>query len=143
MDRLIEFNLTYQTSFENNSFLELQKYCTDLTSKEPDKIFKSLNFSSTSKKLLISLIRSDNFQMNEVKVWEDVLKWGLVQNPELLPDPENFSKGDFNTLKNSLQHCIPFIRFYELTDLIINKKFILNYNIIDLRTDKKFILTVK
>ncbi|POG77268.1 BTB/POZ protein [Rhizophagus irregularis DAOM 181602=DAOM 197198] len=70
------FNLIYQTSFENDSFLELQKFCTDLTSKEPDKIFKSPNFSSISENLLVSLIQSDNLQMSEIQVWEHVLKWG-------------------------------------------------------------------
>ncbi|EXX54588.1 hypothetical protein RirG_233070 [Rhizophagus irregularis DAOM 197198w] len=35
------FSLVYQTSFENDSFLELQKFCTDLMSKNPDKIFNS------------------------------------------------------------------------------------------------------
>src|ERR1051325_2267094 len=33
------FSLIYQTSFEHDSFVELQKHCTDLISKEPDKIF--------------------------------------------------------------------------------------------------------
>ena len=64
------FNFIHQTSFENN-FLELQKYCTDLISKEPDKIFKSLNFSSISEKILISLIQSDNLQMSEIQVWKN------------------------------------------------------------------------
>src|ERR1044072_3490742 len=50
------FDLIYQTSFENDSFLELQKYCTDLISKGPDKIFNSFNFSSIPEKLLVSLI---------------------------------------------------------------------------------------
>jgi hypothetical protein len=44
-----------------------------------------------------------------------VIKWGLAQNPELSSDPENYAKEDFNALKNTLQHCIPFIRFYNLT----------------------------
>ncbi|CAB4441502.1 unnamed protein product [Rhizophagus irregularis] len=30
-------------------------------------------------------------------------------------DPTNFSKEDFNALKNSLQYCVPHIRFYNLT----------------------------
>src|SRR5215204_453048 len=38
------FDLIYKTSFENDSFLELQKYCIELISKEPDKIFKLPNF---------------------------------------------------------------------------------------------------
>src|SRR5919206_1518314 len=84
------FELIYQTSFENDSFLELQKYCTDLRSKGPDKIFNSLNFSSIPEKLLVSLIQNDNLQMNEIQVWEYVLKWGLAQNPKLPSDPTSF-----------------------------------------------------
>ena len=109
------FNLICQTSYENDSFMELQKYCNDLISKEPDKIFKSLNFSSISEKLLVSLIQSDNLQMSEIQIWECVIKWGLAQNPELPSDPTNFSKEDFKALKNTLQQCIPFIRFYNLS----------------------------
>ena len=109
------FGLIYQTSFKKNVFMELQKYCNDLISKEPDKIFKSLNYSSTSENLLVSLIQNDNLQISELQVWEHVLKWGLAKNPELPSDPTNFSKEEFNTLKNSLQQCIPFIKFYNLT----------------------------
>ncbi|GES96365.1 carbohydrate-binding module family 13 protein [Rhizophagus clarus] len=109
------FNFIYQASFENNSFLELQKYCTNIISKEPDKIFKSSDFSSISEKILISLIQNDDLQMNEIQVWENVLKWGHAQNPELPSDPASLSKDDFNVLRSTLQHCIPFIRFYNLT----------------------------
>src|SRR4051812_37893771 len=89
------FNLIYQTSFENDSFLTLRQYCTDLMSKESDKIFKSLNFSSIPEKRLISLIQSNNLKMSEIQVWEHVLKWGLAQNPELPSDPTDLSKDDF------------------------------------------------
>ena len=53
--------------------------------------------------------------MSEVQVWEHVLKWGFAQNPELSSDPFDYSKDDFNVLKNTLQQCIPFIRCYNLT----------------------------
>jgi hypothetical protein len=109
------FNMIYQTSFENDSFSELQKYCIDLMSKEPIKIFNSLNFSSISEKILISIIQNDNLQMSEIQVWEHVLKWGHAQNPELPSDITDFSKDDFNTLKNILQQFIPFIKFHDLT----------------------------
>src|SRR6266498_220439 len=109
------FDLIYQTSFENDSFLELQKYCTDLITKGPDKIFKSPNFSSIPEKLLVSIIQNDSLQVSEIQIWEHVLKWGISQNPELPSDLTNYSKDDFKTLKNTLQQCIPFIRFYNLT----------------------------
>jgi hypothetical protein len=50
-------DLIYQTSFKNDSFLCLQKYCNDLISKEPDKIFASQNFKSIPEKLLVSVIQ--------------------------------------------------------------------------------------
>ncbi|RGB42399.1 hypothetical protein C1646_788499, partial [Rhizophagus diaphanus] len=109
------FNLIYQTSFENDSFSELQKYCIDLMTKEPVKIFNSLKLSSIPEKLLITIIQNDNLQMSEIQVWEHVLKWGHAQNPELPSDITNYSKDDFGALKSTLQHFIPFIKFYNLT----------------------------
>ena len=45
------FNLMNQTSFEHNSFLGLQKFCTDLMFKQPNKIFMSLDFVSIPENL--------------------------------------------------------------------------------------------
>ncbi|PKK76402.1 hypothetical protein RhiirC2_734378 [Rhizophagus irregularis] len=53
--------------------------------------------------------------MNEVQIWERVIKWGLAKNPELPSDFTNYSKNDIKILKNTLQQCIPFIRFYNLS----------------------------
>jgi hypothetical protein len=116
------FELIYQTSFENDSFPELRKYCTYLISKEPNKIFNSPNFSTIPERLLIKLIQKDDLQMKEIQVWEHIIKWGLAQNPELPSDPTSYSKDDFNTLKNTLHHCIPFIRFRNLTSREFLKK---------------------
>ncbi|GBC27056.2 carbohydrate-binding module family 13 protein [Rhizophagus irregularis DAOM 181602=DAOM 197198] len=53
--------------------------------------------------------------MTEVQVWEHVLKWGFAQNPGLSSDPSYYSNDDFNALKNTLQQCIPFMKFFDLT----------------------------
>ncbi|GET01368.1 carbohydrate-binding module family 13 protein [Rhizophagus clarus] len=109
------FNIVYQTSFENNSFLDLQNFCTNLIARQPDKLFKSLKSHSIPEKLLISLIKNDNLQMKEIQVWEHVINWGLDQNPTLPSNLSDFSKDDFNVLKNTLQKCIPHVRFQNLT----------------------------
>ncbi|GBC27249.2 BTB/POZ protein [Rhizophagus irregularis DAOM 181602=DAOM 197198] len=109
------FNFVYKTSFENNSFSELQNYCTGLITEEPDKIFKSPDFTSIPENLLISIVQNDNLKTSEVHIWENVLKWGFAQNPELPSEIANFSNDDLNTLKNTLKQCIPFIRLYDLT----------------------------
>ncbi|GBC12364.2 BTB/POZ protein [Rhizophagus irregularis DAOM 181602=DAOM 197198] len=102
-------------SFENNSFLKLQNFCTEIISKEPEKIFNSIDFVSISEKCLISLIKHNNIQMDDIKVWDHVLKWGIAQSSELSSDLSSYTKDDFNTLKDILKQCIPFIKFYDLT----------------------------
>ncbi|GBB92838.1 hypothetical protein RclHR1_20630004 [Rhizophagus clarus] len=102
-------------SFENDSFLDLQKFCTELISKQPEKIFNSTDFTSISEKVLISLIKHDKIQMSEAQVWEHVLKWGIAQNPGLSSDPSSYSNDDFNSLKVTLKRCITFIKFTKFT----------------------------
>jgi hypothetical protein len=109
------FNLIYQTSFENNSFLDLQKFCTELISKQPEKIFNSSDFTSIPEKALISLIQHDKVKLSEVQIWEHVLKWGIAQNPGLSSDPSCYSNDDFNALKNTLHQCVTFVKFAGFT----------------------------
>ncbi|PKC62243.1 hypothetical protein RhiirA1_538639 [Rhizophagus irregularis] len=113
----LEQNLSsiYQLSFENDSFLDLQKFCTKLISEQPKKIFNSPDFTSIPEKCLISIIQNNNIDMSMVQVWDYVLKWGVAQNPELSSDSTNYSNDDFNALSNTLQKCISFIKFTDFT----------------------------
>jgi hypothetical protein len=45
--------------------------------RSPEKIFKSLDFTSLPEKSLISLIKRDDLQMKEIEVWEHVLNGDL------------------------------------------------------------------
>jgi hypothetical protein len=130
------FTLIHRTSFENDSLSELQKYCNDLMSKEPDKIFNSLSFTSISEKILISLIQNENLQMNEIQVWEHVLKWGHAQNQELSVDPTSLSKNDFSVLKDTLNQY-----FYE--DLIYHLACYQDINLNDFSINPYTTLLVK
>ncbi|CAB4412218.1 unnamed protein product [Rhizophagus irregularis] len=109
------FEFIHRTSFQYNSLLEIQQFCTDLMAKSPEKVFKSLDFTSLPKKSLVQLIKRDDLQMKEIEVWEHLLKWGLAQNSTLLPDPNDWSDDDFKTMENILQNCLPWIRFFSLS----------------------------
>ncbi|EXX77791.1 uncharacterized protein OCT59_029139 [Rhizophagus irregularis] len=108
------FNSIYQISFQSDSLLKLQNFCIEFMAKSPEKVFKSLDFTSLSEKSLVSLIKRDDLQMKEIEVWDHVLKWGLEKNPTLLPDPTTWSDDDFKIMENTLQHCLPLIRFFSL-----------------------------
>src|SRR6266511_4820330 len=116
------FSLIHNTIFQYDSLIELQNHCTDILSKYPEKIFKSSDFTSLSEKSLISLIKQDDLRMKEIDIWENVLRWGLEQNPTLLPIPESWSDDDFKAMGNTLQGCLPFIRFFQLSSKDFLKK---------------------
>jgi hypothetical protein len=90
--------------------------------QSPEEIFNSLEFTLLSEKSLISHIERDDLQMEEIEVWEHVLKWGLAQNPTLIPDPKTWSSDDFSTMKITLQHCLPLIRFFSLSSREFSQK---------------------
>src|SRR6266540_7127293 len=81
----------------------------------PEKVFKSFDFTSLPEKSLISLIKRDDLQMKEVEIWDYVLKWGLAQNPKLTSDSATWTDDDFKTMENTLQNCLPLIRFGSLS----------------------------
>jgi hypothetical protein len=118
------FDLICRTSFENNNtFLQLQKYCKKLIIKNPEKIFKSLNSFSIPEDLLLSILKNDdnnnifiNIKMNEVQIWDHVLNWGIAKNSKLSSiKSSNYSNDDFIILKNTLKNLIPFIKFTKFT----------------------------
>ncbi|EXX78989.1 hypothetical protein RirG_009910 [Rhizophagus irregularis DAOM 197198w] len=116
------FGFTQQISSQSNNLLELQEFCTNLMAQSPEKIFNSFDFTSLTETSLISLIKRDDLQMNEIEVWEHVLKWGLAQNPNLIPDPSIWSDDDFKMMKDILQHCLPSIRFFSLSSIEFSQK---------------------
>ncbi|RGB24362.1 hypothetical protein C1646_773207 [Rhizophagus diaphanus] len=113
------FNLVYQASFENDSFLKLQKYCTNLISKSPDKILKSISFSSIPEKLLVSIIQNNNLQMSEIQVWKYVIKWGLAQNPEL-PTFNNLTSSEFSSEVLPYKKVLPKELYKDLLRIFLN-----------------------
>ncbi|RIB11977.1 hypothetical protein C2G38_2249793 [Gigaspora rosea] len=109
------FSKIYKLSFENNNFNVLQKFCNDIIAKHPSIIFDSEDFTNLSEKALVSLIKLDNLQMDEGKIWEYVIRWGIAQNPDLSPNHARLSGAEFLTLKATLENCLPHIRYFQIT----------------------------
>ncbi|RHZ89571.1 hypothetical protein Glove_13g206 [Diversispora epigaea] len=124
------FFLIYRTIFSKNNFKILENYCNDIIAKHPIIIFDSLDFYSLPVSALESLLKRNDLRIEEIKIWDYVIKWGIAQNPTLSTNLEKWSKEDFLTLKTTLQKCLPLIRYFhisntELFDKIIPYKKIL------------------
>src|SRR5947207_13233339 len=57
------------SSQSNNNLLRLQQFCVGFIAKSPEKIFKSPHFTSFPEESLVQLIKKDDLQMKEVKIW--------------------------------------------------------------------------
>ncbi|RIB11140.1 hypothetical protein C2G38_131274 [Gigaspora rosea] len=112
----LNFMRIYQKSFQNNQFQNLQKWCNDFLVKYPNKIFDSEDITSLQENALVSLIKRDDLQMEEIKIWKYIIKWGIAQNPDLSLDGlENWTNDNFLSLKNRLKSCLPHVRYFQIS----------------------------
>ncbi|RHZ76327.1 hypothetical protein Glove_199g41 [Diversispora epigaea] len=114
------FFLVYRTIFNVNNFKNLENFCNDIITKHPGLIFENSDFASLPESALISLLKQDNLQMEEIKIWDYAINWAISQNPALPKNLEEWSKEDFLTLKTTSQQFLPLIRYFHIsnTDII-------------------------
>ncbi|RIB28944.1 hypothetical protein C2G38_1313661 [Gigaspora rosea] len=111
----LNFNRIYNQSFQNDKLQKLQDWCNDIIAKYPDKIFEYRDFINLQENALISLIIRDDLQMKEVKIWNNVIEWGIAQNPGLPSDSKTWSQENFLTLKTTLRNLLPLIRYFQMS----------------------------
>ncbi|RIB20913.1 hypothetical protein C2G38_1151655 [Gigaspora rosea] len=111
----LHFSEVFQKSFQNNKFQELQNWCNNIIVKHPEKFFESEDFTSIQENTIISVIKRDDLQMEEVKILKHIIEWGIAQNPGMPPDPRNWSNDNFLTMKTTLLNCLPHIRYFQIS----------------------------
>ncbi|RHZ44428.1 hypothetical protein Glove_726g2 [Diversispora epigaea] len=105
-----------------NEFKGLNRFYNDIITKHPNLIFEYEDFTSLQEAALISILEKDNLQLEEIEIWDYVIKWGIAQNPTLPKNLEEWSKENFKTLKTTLQQCLPLIRYFHISEKDIWEK---------------------
>src|SRR5436309_4058054 len=72
------FDLIYRISFQSNILSNLQNFCINYIVEYPEKLLESIDFSLLSEEHMITIIKRDDLRLDEIKIWEYVLKWGLA-----------------------------------------------------------------
>ncbi|RHZ60549.1 hypothetical protein Glove_352g30 [Diversispora epigaea] len=116
------FSLVYRSIFSGNNFIDLEKFCNDIVAKYPNLIFDAEDFTSLQESALVSLLKRDDLQLEEMILWEYIIKWGIAQNPILPVDLKEWNKENFTTLKTTLQQCLPLIRYFHIPGTDVLKK---------------------
>ncbi|RHZ88266.1 hypothetical protein Glove_24g54 [Diversispora epigaea] len=125
------FTLVYRSIFSENNFKYLEKFCNDIVAKYPNLIFDADDFISLQESALVSLLKRDDLQLEEVVIWEYLIKWGIAQNSTLPVDLKEWTKENFTTLKITLQQCLPLIRYFHISGTDVSKKIMPYKKILD------------
>ncbi|GES81042.1 BTB/POZ domain-containing protein [Rhizophagus clarus] len=99
-----------QMVYHNELFIDLLDYCLE----KIEILFDSDKFLSLEASLLEFLLKRDDLNLNEIKIWDGLIKWGLSQE-ELSQDISKWNKDVISILKRILCKFIPLIRFYEIS----------------------------
>ncbi|RHZ51632.1 hypothetical protein Glove_476g85 [Diversispora epigaea] len=110
LDELVENLQTHLVTNMNNNII----------AKHPNTIFESEDFNSLTEDVLISIIRLDDL-LEEDKIWDYVIQWEKAKNPNL-PDLNEWTSDNFLTLKTTLKHCLPHIRYFNFSSEQVVKK---------------------
>ncbi|RIA83950.1 BTB/POZ protein [Glomus cerebriforme] len=135
LDELFDYVQNYliekQTSWIHKNFLhvlytvfkltkckKLQDYCLESICKNPEPFITSENFPSLDKDILYGLLERDDFSVEEVAIWDCLIKWGIEQTPGLgsgNSDKTKWNYKNYEALKKTLDQFIPLIRFLEIS----------------------------
>ncbi|RIA94183.1 hypothetical protein C1645_873637 [Glomus cerebriforme] len=99
-----------------DNFNKLHKVALGLVCKNPEIIFESKEFLNMEETNLIQLLKCDYLKLEEIDLWEYLIKWGIENTSPILDnDLIKWTKIDFENLEKTLHNCIPFIRFFQMS----------------------------
>jgi hypothetical protein len=103
-----------ETVYQHESFTDLWNYFLEKICEEPEMLFNSDKFINLKAPLLKLLLKRDDLGLDEIEIWDKLLKWCLAQNPSISQDTSKWSKEDITIMERSFHGFVPLIRFYHI-----------------------------
>jgi hypothetical protein len=99
--------------YQHETFIDLWNFYLERVCEEPEILFNSDKFINLKTSLLELLLKRDDLNLNEIEIWEGLLKWCFAQQ-NINSDPTKWSKEDITNIERLLRRFIPLIRFYDI-----------------------------
>src|SRR5436305_5460774 len=103
-----------ETVYQHETFTDLWNFCLEKICDEPKILFDSEKFINLKAPLLELLLKSDDLNIDEIEIWESLLKWCFAQQNMKNDDPAGWNKEDITKIERSLHRLVPLIRFYDI-----------------------------
>jgi hypothetical protein len=103
-----------ETVYQHEAFTGLWNYCLEEICAKPDILFKSNKFTNLKAPLLELLLKRDDLSLNEIAIWDSLVKWCYSQHPSIQQDVKKWNKEEIVMMERTIHRFIPLIRFYHI-----------------------------
>src|SRR5579871_6612709 len=81
-----------ETVYQHENFTDLWNFCLEKICEEPKILFNSVKFINLKAPLLELLLKRDDLNMEEIEIWESLLKWCFTLQDVNNNDPAKWSQ---------------------------------------------------
>ncbi|CAB4387539.1 unnamed protein product [Rhizophagus irregularis] len=103
-----------ETIYLHETFTDLWNYCLEVICTKPDLLFKSDKFINLKAPLLELLLKRDDLSLDEIIIWNSLIKWCFSQHPTIQQDVNKWNKEEIVIMERTIHRFIPLIRFYQI-----------------------------
>jgi hypothetical protein len=110
--------LVLHTVSKISKFEKLRDHCIQFILKDPQMLIVSKKFLLLDEDILSELLKRDDLEIEEISIWNYLIKWGIEQTKGLGSENDDRTKWNnenYEALKETLSELIPLIRFSEIS----------------------------
>jgi hypothetical protein len=108
---ILELAYQYET-FTELLNLSLKKICYEL-----DKLFSSDKFINLKPPLLELILKRDDLSLDEIIIWDNLIKWCLGQHSNISQDPTQWDENEIEIMEVTIHRFIPLIRIDHISSV--------------------------
>jgi hypothetical protein len=101
--------------FQNESFELIRNYCLEIICETPNLLFEKNTFLKLSSQMIEFILKQENIALDEIEIWNNLIKWSYAQNPNIDQDPSKWTKDGIEVMKRTTHRLIPLIRFQDIS----------------------------
>src|ERR1051325_10276206 len=98
-----------EIGYQRDLFTNLWNYCLEKICQEPKILFDSNKFTNLKAPLLKLILNRGDLNLDEIIIWNNLLKWGLAQNPSISQDVTRWKNEEFAIMERTLHEFVPLI----------------------------------
>ncbi|GBC47856.2 BTB/POZ domain-containing protein [Rhizophagus irregularis DAOM 181602=DAOM 197198] len=104
-----------QMVYSYKIFNNIQRLCLQNIYSKPNILFNSVKFVNLPAPLLEIILKQDDLILDEIEIWENLIKWGLAKDKILDEHVSKWNREKFNIFERILHNFMPLIRFYDIS----------------------------